>query len=111
MESLKHMREAVMAVLNELAEPPVTHGEVEIERVFDTVRDHYQLVSVGWYGKERVYGAFVHLDIKNEKIWVQLNNTDVELGERLLEHGIDRGQIVLGFQSPERRPFTDYASG
>lgn len=111
MASLEHIREAVMAVLNELAEPPVTHGEIEIERIFDTVRDHYQLVSVGWRNKERVYGAFVHLDNKNKKSWVQLNNTDVELGERLLENGTHRQQIVLGFQSPERRPFTDYAAG
>lgn len=105
------LREAVIAVLEDLAKPPPSYGQVEIQCVFDTLRDHYQLVSVGWEGETRAFGTFVHVDIQDGKIWIQHDGTDSDVAARLLEHGIDRQQIVLGFQSPERRPFTDYAAG
>ena len=105
------LRETVISVLEGLANPPPSYGQVEIQCVFDTVRDHYQLVSVGWEGESRAFGTFVHVDIRDGKIWIQHDGTDFDVAARLLEHGIDRQQIVLGFQSPGRRPFTDYATG
>jgi len=31
--------------------------------------------------KTRVYGSSMHLDIKNGKIWIQINNTELDIGQ------------------------------
>ncbi len=50
----------------------------------------------------------MHLDIKDDKIWIQQNMTDVNLAQELLEMGIDKEDIVLGLQLPYKRPYTGY---
>ncbi|WP_460200716.1 element excision factor XisI family protein [Scytonema sp. NUACC21] len=43
------------------------------------------------------------------KIWIQYNGTEEALAERLVELGVPRSDIVLGFHSPFKRQFTSYA--
>jgi hypothetical protein len=38
------------------------------ELLFDTIRDHSQLMCVGWRGLSRVYQPVLHFDIKDGKI-------------------------------------------
>lgn len=38
------------------------------------------------------------------------NNTEVRFAEELVKQGVPREDIVLGFQPPSIRPFTDYAA-
>ncbi|MCY7282308.1 MAG: XisI protein [Cyanobacteria bacterium CAN_BIN43] len=86
-------------------------GEIERQLNFDTVRHHYQLVNVGWDGRRRVYGCIVHLDIKDCKIWIQYNGTEVDFAEELVALGVLRQDIVIGFHSPSMRKVSDYALG
>jgi hypothetical protein len=51
-----------------------------------------------------------HFDIKDGKIWVQENNTDVELDKDLEEMGISKKEIVVGFHHPLMREHSDYAT-
>jgi hypothetical protein len=44
---------------------------METYTAFDTVDDHYQVVSVGWEGSQRLHGCLIHVDIKEDKIWIQ----------------------------------------
>jgi XisI protein len=53
----------------------------------------------------------VHLDIKDGKIWIQQNNTEREIAEELVGMGVPKSDIVIGFHSPFKRKFTDYAVG
>ena len=50
----------------------------------------------------------MHFDIKNGKIWLQQNLTDLNPAEELVEMGIPREDIVLGLQAPYKRQYTDY---
>jgi hypothetical protein len=50
-----------------------------------------------------IYNAVMHFDIKNEKIWIQRNMTDIQIAEELLEMGIPREDIFLGLQAPYTR--------
>ncbi|EGJ32086.1 XisI protein [Moorena producens 3L] len=43
---------------------------MEVQLIFDTVRDHYQWMNVGWEDLNRIYRSIVHLDIKDGKIWL-----------------------------------------
>jgi XisI protein len=51
----------------------------------------------------------MHLDLKDEKAWIQYNGTEIDLAQELVDRGIPKTDIVLGFQSPFRRQFTDCA--
>lgn len=57
----------------------------------------------------RIYGCSIHLDIKDEKIWIQINNTELDVGQDLVERGIPKEDIVIGFQPPYLRQYSGYA--
>jgi len=80
-----------------------------MQLVIDTEHDHYQLVNVGWLNKRRIYGCILHIDIKDDKIWIQHNGTERFVAEELAALGIPKDQIVLGFHSPYKRQFTEFA--
>ena len=84
-------------------------GEVAIETIFDTERHHYLLVQVGWSNGHWVYGCPIHLDLIDGKIYIQQNNTEISIAERLVELGVPKNRIVIGFHSPFKRQFTEYA--
>ncbi len=63
---------------------------------------------MGWDGLKRVYNCFIHLDIKNNKIWIQRNTTEIDIGQVLVEMGVSKEDIVLGLHPPYKRPYTGY---
>jgi hypothetical protein len=109
MASLAQYRETVQELLQNYA--AVSHSDLEIdtELILDTTRDHYQLVHVGWQNERRVYGCILHLDIKDGKVWLQHNGTENDIAAELVEMGIPKTDIVVGFHSPFKRQFTEYA--
>jgi hypothetical protein len=78
--------------------------------LFDTTRNHYQILKTGWRDLQRTYGVSIHIDIKDDKVWIQRNATDLLIAEMLVERGIPKADIVLGFQTPYKRPFTELAA-
>jgi hypothetical protein len=50
-----------------------------------------------------------HFDIRNGKIWLQRNITEYEIVDYLMENGVSKDDIVLGFRYPETRPYTGFA--
>ena len=56
-----------------------------------------------------IYGCLLHLDIINNKVYIQQNNTEISVAEKLVELGIPKTDIVIGFHSPFKRKFTEYA--
>ena len=109
MDKLTQYRQIVQQLLREYAEIGSPDPDVETQIVFDTERDHYQLMNVGWKNQRRVYGCFLHIDIKDGKVWLQHNGTEYEVAEQLANLGIPKQDIVIGFHSPFKRQFTDYA--
>ncbi|WP_353735199.1 element excision factor XisI family protein [Okeania sp. SIO2C2] len=56
---------------------------MEVQPIFDTVRDHYQIVYLGWEKEHLIHSCPIHIDIKGEKIWLQWNGTEVDIAEEL----------------------------
>ena len=77
--------------------------------ISDIERDHYQIVHVGWEGQNWVHICIIHVDIKGGKIWLQWNGTEDDIAADLVAAGVSKQDIVLGFQSPFMRQFTEYA--
>jgi hypothetical protein len=111
MDRLERYREAVIQLIREYAGLRPANGKIESEAIIDRERDHYEVVHVGWQGRDRIHGCVLHIDIRDGKIWLQHNGTDRLIADELMEAGVRREDIVLGFQPPALRPFTDFAVG
>ncbi len=83
--------------------------ETEVQLIFDVERNHYLVMLVGWHDQRREYESLIHIDIKDNKIWIQSDGTEVGIANELVEAGIPQQDIVLGFKSPFKRQFTEYA--
>ena len=84
--------------------------QVEKELIFDTMRHRYQIVNVGWQGEQRIYGCVLHIDIKDNKIWIQYDSTKINIADKLMAKGVPKDDIELGFRSPyKRQPSTGFA--
>ncbi|MFN6564189.1 MAG: XisI protein [Nostoc sp. ChiSLP01] len=108
MDKLEKYRQYIQSILTKHGKYKPHQEEIENELIFDTVHDHYQLMRIGWNDLSRVYHSVMHFDIKNDKIWIQQNMTDVDLAQELLEMGVPKEDIVLGLQPPYKRPYTGY---
>jgi len=82
---------------------------VEATLVVDPKGLHYQLLNIGWQRDEYVFYVIFHFDIKDGKVWLQENRTDVLIAKELVERGIPQNDIVLGLQFPELREMSGYA--
>ena len=89
MEKLEKYRLIIRQLLTNHATLEANNSDSEIEGqlIFDTEHDHYQLLDIGWDGLKRVYNCFIHLDIKDGRIWIQRNMTEADLAQDLVEMG------------------------
>jgi len=115
MEEITALREIIEKVLREHAEfyraANDQHADENmVETVFDCEDDHYVLFNIAWEGYDRTHYAVVHLDIINGKIWIQEDNTEEGVATDLEKYGVAKNDIVLGFQPPNIRPYTEYAA-
>lgn len=85
--------------------------EVETQIAFDVDRDRYLMFHVGWRGERRVFGCVIHIEIREGKIWIQRDGTEVGIANELIAAGVPKSDIVLGYRSPYMRKFTELAVG
>ncbi len=103
MDTLDSYREIVRAMLTEMTRIPYSHGDIRLETVFDRESDRYLVMTVGRDRGARVHGCLVHVDIVDGKLWVQRDGTEHGIANDLVEAGVAKQHIVLGFYSPETR--------
>ena len=109
MDRLEHYRQSIRTFLYQYVDAWQGEG-VETQLVIDTERDHYLLLRVGWDGEKRVNYPVFHFDIKDGKIWVHENTTDVEIDKDFAERGISKKEIVVGFHHPSMREHSKFAA-
>ena len=109
MDTLTHYREIVRQLILEYAGYRPSHGQIDTEAVIDPSRDHYEVLHVGWDGQRRVHGTLIHIDLIGDKVWIQHDGTSPGVAEELVEAGIPREAIVLGFRPAHVREHTGYA--
>lgn len=111
MEQLNQYRQWVQQVLTEHSQVKPSYGNLEQFTIFDTQNDHYQLATVGWDGDRRVFSCLIHIDIKGDKIWIQHDGTESGVANELVELGVPKQSIVIGFHDPNARRLTEFATG
>jgi hypothetical protein len=111
MDKLTTYRQHIQRIIDEYSSYKPSYGQVEVEQIIDLVHDHYQLMTVGWNGQQRVHGCLLHIDIRDGKIWIQHDGTEAGVANHLVEAGVPRDDIVLAFHAPYKRRFTEFAPG
>lgn len=77
--------------------------------LINSQKTDFILVKTGWRQKLFVHAIVFHLEIKNNKIWIYEDKTDIDVASILVKEGIAKKDIVLGFLSPTLREFSEYA--
>lgn len=109
METVAEWRALIASILNEYAEYPPSHGEIQTEVIIDERLDHYELIHAGWSGKYRIHGSVIHIDIRDGKIIIQHDGTEEGIADRLADAGVPKDRIVLAYKHPSLRIHTDFA--
>lgn len=109
MDALSNFSRAIEKVLKEYADFLGNDDQVQIEFVFDREQGHYLLIEVGWEDSYRIYGTLIHIDVIDQQLWIQQDNTEEGVADELVAAGISPEQLVLAFKSPERRRDAEFA--
>lgn len=109
MDRVNKYRRILKALVQDYAAGKISHGKIESQALCDPVNDHYQVVHIGWDGSRRIHAMTVHLQILNGKIWIQYDGTNRPVADALLEAGVPKEDIILGFQPEYVRQYTDFA--
>lgn len=111
MDTLKKYQSAIMEVMEVFAAVPFANvPSVEKQIIADLERNRFQVICFGWENEDKLaYSTFLHFEIKNGKIWIQQNWTEIPVATRLMELGVPKSDIVLGFVPEYAREETGYA--
>ena len=77
--------------------------------LLDAETDQYLVMSTGWGKAGRIHGCLIHVSIQDGKVWIQRDGTEDGIANELVQAGIPKEDIVLGFHEPEIRPHTGFA--
>lgn len=102
-------RKVIKKILDDHAQIQYGHGEIERIAIVDDDQDSFLLLSVGWDNERRVHSVVFHLRIRDDKIWVEDDWTEYGIAGELVDAGVSKEDIVLGFHPIEKRPFTEFA--
>jgi hypothetical protein len=109
MDKVKRYQTYILQILGEYAKIKYSNLDGENRLISDKENHRYQIVTIGWEDGIFVHDCPMHMDIIGGKIWIQRNMTEIDLGKELVERGVPKSDIVLGFFSPVMREYTDYA--
>ena len=109
MDPLIQYRQIIRSVLQPYVEISYANVQVRNLAAFDDKTNQYVILSEGWDRHQHLHGCLIHIEIINNKVWVQVDGTEDGIAETLVQAGIPKTDIVLGFHEPEIRPHTGFA--
>lgn len=110
MVKVEKYQKAILELLQEYADyyngsnSPLKHYVIS-----DKENHHYLLNDIGFSNRRFINGIIYHFDIIDGKVWLQVNNTDNLIADELMEKGVPRTDIVIGFHEPHLREYTGFA--
>ena len=100
----------IINLLNEYADFWKTTQGIQNQVIIDKEHHFYQLLMVGWRDSTHyIHTTAFHFAIIEGKIWIHQNNTEALIADELVERGVSKSDIVLGFIAPEVRAYTGFA--
>ncbi len=108
-KKLNHYRHLIQEVLNQYGSVKPANGDISVYTCFDREQDHYQVFHAGWNRHSRIFGPLIHIDILNNKIWIQYDGTEVGIANELVDLGVPKEDIVLAYHAPIMRQYDGFA--
>ena len=111
MDKLEEYRTVIKQLLSRHAEliSRRPRPDMETELSFDEEHDHYMLLKIGWSPRGRINSTTIHVRLRNGKFWIETDLTENGIATDLLAAGVPKDDIVLAFQPPEMRQYTEFA--
>ena len=79
----------IQEILNNHSANDVANS-TEVQLLFDAERHHYQVLNIGWKEQRIIYGVIIHVDIKDKKIWIQRDGTEIGIASELIAAGVPK---------------------
>lgn len=109
-EKLKIYGAIITNWLDEFVQARKNIPNADYELIIDDTHFHYQVVRTGWYNDQFYHKTVFHFHIKpTGKVWLLVNNTDILVTDDLIEMGIPKSDIVIGFLPESMRPYSGFA--
>ena len=80
------------------------------QKIIDDKNGHYILLITGWEKLTRIYNSLIHIELRDNKIFIQSDFTEEGIASILMEKGIPKEEIVLSYVAPYRRPYMEVNS-
>jgi hypothetical protein len=109
MDKLANYRQVIEKILTKYAAIPYHYGDLKAELIISKDENRYLVITSGWEDEARVHACIIHLDIIDDKIWIQSDSTEDGIALDLLAAGIPKENIILGFHQPKIRQYTGFA--
>jgi XisI protein len=109
MDQLEKYRQTIRAILKPYGDISYANVDVRNQLAFDVETDQYLVMSTGWGKAGRIHGCLIHVSIQDGKVWIQRDGTEAGIANELVQAGIPKDDIVLGFHELEIRPHTGFA--
>lgn len=109
MDKLNKYKKNIRSVLSLYLNIKYANANIKNRPVYDNENNQFLIISEGWQGNNHFHSCLIHLEIINEKIWIQCDNTEDGIANDLLKAGIPKEDIVLGFHEPSVRKYTGFA--
>ena len=115
MDKIAFYRQTIKDILTrykELLERSVSEdqkAELESVFVFDETNDNYGWLKFGWTEERRFDGITAFVRLRNGKFYIEEDWTEDGIANELVEAGVPKEDIVLAFQPPSMREYTEFA--
>ena len=111
MEKIEKYKSIARSIVQNLGERLGGEKDFEVQVITDEEHGHYMVFNNGWRdGQHRIYGCIVHIEIKKDgKVWLHHDGTELIIGQMLLDAGVPKKELVIGFHAPVMREDTEYA--
>ncbi len=106
MDKIKQYQQIIKTAIKNHHHPNRIHqyDEFESQVTFDDEHGHYYLINVGWNEYKRIFSCILHLDLKDDKVWIHQDWTE-GIVDDLLAMGVSKEDIVPAFHAPYKRKY------
>jgi len=82
---------------------------MEYQYIKNKANNQFILLALGWHNDIYRHDLLIHIQIKNDQIWIQEDKTGESISKTLQEKGVPKTMIIHGFEEPFLREQTTLA--
>jgi len=104
MAKISNIQQLLLSELNKRASRRAANMPMVQRRlIVDAEFRYFVLMAFGWVQSRYVHQCLIHLELKDDNIWIHEDLTDPGIYETLRDNGIASHKIILGYVSELER--------